>query len=659
MGFKAYAAGLPDSAVKLITDGLSEAYGEDVEVSILDVDREMVAIRQAADDDTVLLVCFDSVAYDRSKSFENGLFKNEKFHKYEGKRSLTEYLNTNYDLDIPVPEDTQGIVAPPSTGDLEQDLVDLSYSDSSDDLDSISYLGESKSEGSTEPISGDATLIIENLLAELAEYRNRDEYGDDVASAPDPETETKIFELESSLRTFKSDNSVLESKVAHYEEQVQKYRDANTRLESKIVALNTESGKRERTLSKQAGTLRENEAEISRLRTVRKTLDSVRAELDHANTTIGKYNETIKTLQARELSRKEEIRNLKAELEQVDSTEGRIEALNSEVSRLNKEVIKEQNKTSEKIEEISELKAQLEGTGSLDDEVDDLEESLRLKDQEIDSLNTALMDMRVEMESINLQNDAHHEDLEDAVNHSKLAEFESSILGKLQQTMLPGSTPAALDLGSIKYTNIIFVFSGTTDSAVGVYRQLKNISNNFEHNSIRGLIADFYTDSFADYILQVNPKKGLIDWLENGGSIQKLATQMPRKKYTEVVSLVSEGYINDLYLLEVDWATRLKELNESGYRTVVYMGSLSTVVGRVLFSSIAGRGNTRVYTEGNMQNTRSLYQNLSGLPRTDRTTLYFYDLIPIVKVEGIVKKLKDDNYNINVVSRIERGGGQA
>lgn len=647
MLFRAYAAGLTDSAVKLISEGLTEAYEAEVEVKLLDVDREMVAIRTAVEDDTVVFVCFDSVACDRVKSYENGLFKSSKFHKYEGKRSLVEYLNEEFDLSLAVPEDTQPIA-------LSNDNDDSGVEDFAEDFDL-----ESAGVSLEEPVeaSGDSALIIQNLMAENTELLRLYEEGE-YSSQPDTETSNKLFELETKVRELSGEKSLLSSKVEHYEKQIDRYKDSISRLETKIKALNTESTKRERAFSISSGKIRDYEKELSRLRTLKRSTDTLKAELDHANTSLEKYKDDKEALETRLASRDEEITGLRKQLEKVGSSEERVSILTSEVSRLNTEITKEQARTAEKVEEIADLRAQLEGTGSLDDDLADLQEDLADKDAEIKELNATILDLRIAIDNAELKDEAYHEDLEDAKNLSKIAEFDSSIMGKLSKTMLPGTTPATIDLGSSTFKNIAFVFAGSMDSSLDVYRQVKNNADSFERNRVRGLIADFSTESFADYVLETNPRKGLVQWLENGGPIQKVAVKIPWAASAELVSLASEGFINDLYLLQVDWASRLKELNESGYRVVAYMGNLSTVVGRVLYSSLAGRGMTRVYTEGNLQNLRTLSHNLSGLPRAKRTTLYFYNVLEQNKPKSIIENFKKNGDSVRVLSTVKRGRGR-
>ena len=59
-----------------------------------------------------------------------------------------------------------------------------------------------------------------------------------------------------------------------------------------------------------------------------------------------------------------------------------------------------------------------------------------------------------------------------------------------------------------------------------------------------------------------------IDWFRRGGGVQQYLS----KTCNDNVRVLSMGlgYVNDSYFLSIDWESRLRELDNSGYNVVIY-----------------------------------------------------------------------------------------
>lgn len=649
MAFKVYTAGLPNKAVDLVKSGVSVAF-ENIEIVSLKPKSDIVAIRNAQADDTVVFVCFDSVSAGEAEPFQNGLFESVKYYMYESDYELVRHLNEYFGSKLVVDEEEDLGV---STHDLEEltDYEEVHISENAELIEEGSGVYRNTS-------SGDDALIIHGLYEEVAQLRQALEDGDMLQAEPDQDTLDKIYELETKVDSLKSENTAHQRKVTYFEKTVQNYERSSGKLTARIEDLTTERSQRERTLTARAGQIRELENELSSLRGIKAQLDRTKAELEQANNAVESARSSLEYEESRIRAKDEEIKNLRVQADGVSTAESRLQAALAEATSLRERLSERDRDLGKAQGKIDELNAQLVGTGSLDEELESLESKVRDLERQLTSTQADLLAVTEDRNNLLSERDTFREDVNDLRNQEKLDEFKDSIYGQLGETSRPREAPASIDLGSALYKNIIFVFSGSSESETKVFQQIRGISKEFSRRGVTGLVADFSVDSFADYYLQTTPKKGLLDWLAQGGRIQDIATPIRGIDNVEFVSMVSEGFINDLYLLEVDWAKRLHELNATGYKTIAYMGSLSNLVGRVLFNSVAGRGMTRVYTMGSMFSARGVYQNLSGLNVAERTKVYFYDVYDVPKVKTIIGSVAKLGYAVSEVSRLTRGGGR-
>ena len=120
-----------------------------------------------------------------------------------------------------------------------------------------------------------------------------------------------------------------------------------------------------------------------------------------------------------------------------------------------------------------------------------------------------------------------------------------------------------------------------------------------------------------------------IEWFRKGGSVQQYISSTELRN-TQVLS-TGLGYINDSYFLCIDWSKRLRELENSGYKVILFCGDISNLVGRVLHESFASCGDSLIYVLGNSVSSRALVTNLRGLSNKGDSIVAYFDFNPAMK----------------------------
>ena len=173
-----------------------------------------------------------------------------------------------------------------------------------------------------------------------------------------------------------------------------------------------------------------------------------------------------------------------------------------------------------------------------------------------------------------------------------------------------------------EYDKIRFVFSGSTESRKGTYRCLLDEFRGLP-NSERVVIVDVTSETCVDYVFEIKSVVPGLNWFIKGGGVQQYLS----KTCLSNVQVLSPGlgYINDCYFLTVNWDDRLRELNESGYNVVVYLGDVSSMTGRVFHEAFASCGSSMVYVHGNAIGARSVVSNLKGLSNAKDSVICYFE----------------------------------
>ena len=132
---------------------------------------------------------------------------------------------------------------------------------------------------------------------------------------------------------------------------------------------------------------------------------------------------------------------------------------------------------------------------------------------------------------------------------------------------------------------MICIASGTSESKEGMYNLLKRTAAN--NPSKRILILDFVTDSNIDMDFKLTSVKSPIKWLTGSESFKDFVVSSGVFNNVRVVT-TALAYLNDVYLLDVDWVEKLAEIDKYPCDTIfVNVGCLNNLVSRLLFNTFS------------------------------------------------------------------------
>lgn len=207
----------------------------------------------------------------------------------------------------------------------------------------------------------------------------------------------------------------------------------------------------------------------------------------------------------------------------------------------------------------------------------------------------------------------------------KIASMSSNIFTRIGISLSPVKTLGVRVLpNSRNYSKIKFAYSGSAESRKGTYKCLFDECASCSNS--KNLIVDLVSETSIDYVFQVKKTVSGLGWFQNGGSLDNYlsSTGLPN---TMVLS-TGIGYINDSYFLNIDWESRLHELENSGYNVILYCGDISNTVGRVLHESFASCGESVIYVIGNAVGSRTVVTNLRGITNNGDSVVAYFDFNP-------------------------------
>lgn len=166
------------------------------------------------------------------------------------------------------------------------------------------------------------------------------------------------------------------------------------------------------------------------------------------------------------------------------------------------------------------------------------------------------------------------------------------------------------------------------------------------------LLVELSTDTYMDYYMhamgvKLSESKG-ISWFVNGGNITDFC--VAAQPGMKVLSL-GLGYVNEAWLMNINWEKRLEELDTSGYNVVISVGCLGSHIRRMLFKRLCqvAVGNA-VISRGIKISMRSTLANLGGLFRDNMPETWmkvnWHIMNPDSKVLDNCKKLLKDSVTV-------------
>ena len=618
--------GLPVSARDLLSRAMEEAMGSGV-VEFVEVDRGNLrsSVRLSTRDSSVALVVLDGESADYCKDIENGLYSSDKFYRYSGDVDLVKFLNSRYSLSMEVPEDLE---IPEYAEKIDPDVVEQLQS-------------QLKSRNQ----------VISSYQAQIRELTARleDESFDSVPSEELENLQEELSEVSEKNKALRETISSMESELLGYKDTIAKI--SNEKEEA--VARGSESARAyERlkteydSLSKELSDLRvQSSKQVSLINSRNEELKKVRESLDDAVAARGLVADQLDDYKGRLSDKMREVSDLGIELDMK----------NKEVSRLNGE-LKNFGDTDKILTQTKEELQRVNDENSrLNRRISDLSLSMSSSSEETESYRSRVVDLESENTALKSKLSSCEGDLVSSNNEiielkgkvsllekasggvnvskditeelsslrRKYAELSANIFSQIYQSARPNSeVRMSVVHTSDRFSHIQFVFSGSSESRKGTYKWIREECQNGRYGR-DVVIVDAVSETSIDYVFGIKRVVRGSEWFSRGGGIQ------PYLSGTCIggVSVLSPGveFINDSYFLTVDWLSRFRELENSGYTVIVYCGDISNIVGRILHQSFAGLSESYIVVHGNAVGSRAVVTNIRGISNSTESSILYYD----------------------------------
>lgn len=632
--FKVETAGLPIPAKDIIANAIEQSFGSGVvDMEELSKDNLRHKVRLSSRDLEVVLVVLDGVSTDLCKDIENGLYSSDKFHSYSNDKDLVLFLNNKFNLNMDVPEEQE---------------AEVSFSDEASGVD-IEVVEQ------YETRLKNKDMEIENLqsrIQELLQVIEEEGYATD----PEPQEPTvsqeeyealkkENFTLRDSLLSSENETKKKKEEISDLEARIEDLRKASSDLEKSKKSLlsdyrtvNIELTELKVTYSKQSAVLRNKESELSVLRKKISTVEDLERQvsffkeeakrLEDKTSSLSRENANLQVdleTKAREATR------LASELKESGVTSAILEQIKKELQdavaerdSLKKQLAME-NSSKEGIQK--ELDEKIEEVTTLQGTISDLEGRLEKNDEDLTRLNAEKIKLNGELQVLktSTNRDSNIEEVSSELVSAKreIGELRSSVFYKISSFAMPrGSVPVFLTRKDATLRNIRFVFAGSTESRKGTYKCLLDEFRKLPQTE-KILIVDVVSETSIDYVFEMNKVVTGIEWFRKGGGVQPYLSNTCLKN----VRVLSPGlgYVNDSYFLTIDWESRLTELENSGYKVIIFCGDISNVVGRVLHESFADLGDSYIYVHGNAIGSRTIVTNLRGISNSGKSIVAYFD----------------------------------
>lgn len=497
-----------------------------------------------------------------------------------------------------------------------------------------------------------ANLKVTNLEGQLSDKVS--EY--DALVVSDTACKEKITTLEKSIITMQteSENTIttLNAKVSSSESELMKATSTNNKLIDENASLQSQVSNLQKTNASLSNSCEELKANItvlqstiegyknnesalySQIDAIRSDNTSVTDELTKKNNEISELKKEIATFESRELDFSTQQTTSK---EQINEYESKISSLNDELASTKLELTntklqlnnmesdaidKLQEKNAELVAKNIELKTTIETlskkaeeeskTAGLRLEIIDLKEQIQVLEAE--RSNTDDID-RANKEISSLRERNAELELSLASKSEALEEHTEGVYSQLQENAMPKVKIGAM----LKVDNIVSKFcvvaSSSTASNLTAYQLMRETCERYANKRI--LLVDLSSDSYVD--AEFKPKSVLqpTDWLTGKIPFSKCVTATSLKN----VKLISVGlsYLNSLYLLNVDWSEKMKDLRKCGDIVMFYVGCLNDTVSKVLYQSFAQEMSGYIVVNSSPINLRTTFLALSGMEVNSNT----------------------------------------
>lgn len=627
-------SGLPLSAKDILLKATNAVFGEGtVELVDLTKDNLRQRVRLSKRNVADVLVILDEVSADLCKDIEDGLYASDKFYRYSDDTAFVEYLNSKYALSLELPKEAMEIASIPNDS-VNNELIERMQSKIAD-LEGIivncnlriKELSTIIEDGGLNEGSIQDKEEIESLKKDNLELRSL---------LADRDVEGKSSE--ELLSTLKNERDELQKTVEKLEIRknslLADFKSVNDELTEFKTKYSTQSGllsSRETEIEVLKNKLLQSSDSSSKLKILSDEKDLIVKHLSESQLENSKLKVDLESKQL-------EVDNLKKQLSSMgntieeEHTKNELSKALSEKDTLAKQVAELQKELSDCRHELNGVQSSYDSIintkGSMQDTILTLETKLKESDESLMQLNKEKLELtnKITILEKSTDRDADIEAVmtEFAKVNQKYEALSKNVFSKISSLSLPkNSTPIKLVNRKLDLPHLRFVFSGNTESRKGTYKCLLDEFRNLP-NKERVLIVDCVSETSVDYVFEIERVVSGIDWFRKGGGVQPYLSSTCLKN----VQVLTPGlsYINDAYFLTIDWASRLAELENSGYNVVLYCGDLSNLIGRILHESFASLGSSMIYVHGNSIGARTIIVNIKGITNSKDSVICYFEL---------------------------------
>lgn len=296
------------------------------------------------------------------------------------------------------------------------------------------------------------------------------------------------------------------------------------------------------------------------------------------------------------------VESLKASL--IDA-----QADSDSISRLESDLLEERRKSARLSSELEVIKKS-EGTGK--------SAELRV---EIARLNNELK--QAKSESVDTSEVAKlREELAEA--RAKTAELETTVLEKDEQIdeISDGvfGQIANLSMPKVAYDISLGMKEDFSNDHIYCYASGSDESSSLMFSTIRRscmanpkariIILDLTTDSTIDRDLGVQSVKSPINWITGS---EEFLPYLANTKFNNVKVLSTAlAYMNDLFLLNIDWGKRINELKAFADAIIINVGCINNLVAKILFNTFSQCMKSHIIVKATPINIRATILNITG-----------------------------------------------
>lgn len=339
-------------------------------------------------------------------------------------------------------------------------------------------------------------------------------------------------------------------------------------------------------------------------------VEDLKHKLETTEASLAEKTEAYNAIAEQKLTLEAEGKKLESRVASL--TNDMVDAKTNEesVKRLEMELLEERRKSARAVSELEVLKKQDDANKTSDLRMEiarltgELEE-LKNKSQseataELEELQNELQGYRTRVTDLELE----LADRDEAVKG-----LSSGVFARLANIAIP---KAMYDFGvqTLNYSSpkVVCVCAGSSDSSHSVYSTLRRSCHGVNK---RVLVLDVATDSTIDSEFGVMKADSPTNWLSGSGDFKQYIadTRLPNVK----VITTALAYLNDLFLLRVDWTARIAELDAFADLVIICFGNLNNTVTKLLFNSFSHAFTTYVITKASPVNLRTAFLNLTGL----------------------------------------------